>query len=109
MVVGVAAMPATVAAAAVARAAAHPVTQKPEKVAASRAPTASARHKAPVVVAMARTDHTRASAVRRARVAVAAVAVAVAVVDMAATAVETVAKIAVVATVLPSSEAPTMP
>ena len=105
MVVGVAAMPATVAAAAVARAAAHPVTQKPEKVAASRAPTASARHKAPVVVAMARTDHTRASAVRKARVAVAAVAV----VDMAATAVETVAKIAVVATVLPSSEAPTMP
>ena len=102
---GVAAMPATVAAAAVARAAAHPVTQKPEKVAASRAPTASARHKAPVVVAMARTDHTRASAVRRARVAVAAVAV----VDMAATAVETVAKIAVVAKVLPSSAAPTTP
>ena len=102
---GVAAMQATVAAVAVARAAAHPVTQKPVKVAASRAPTASARHKAPVVVAMARTDHTRASAVRRGRVAVAAVAV----VDMAATAVETVAKIAVVATVLPSSAAPTMP
>ena len=102
---GVAAMQATVAAVAVARAAAHPVTQKPVKVAASRARTASARRKAPVVVAMARTDHTRASAVRRARVAVAAVAV----VDMAATAVETVAKIAVVATVLPSSEAPTMP
>ena len=102
---GVAAMPATVAAVAVARAAAHPVTQKPVKAAASRAPTASARHKAPVVVAMARTDHTRASAVRRARVAVAAVAV----VDMAATAVETVAKIAVVAKVLPSSAAPTTP
>ena len=102
---GVAAMQATVAAVAVARAAAHPVTQKPEKVAASRAPTASARHKAPVVVAMARTDHTRASAVRKARVAVAAVAV----VDMAATAVGTVAKIAVVATVLPSSAAPTTP
>ena len=98
-------MPATVAAVAVARAAAHPVTQKPVKAAASRAPTASARHKAPVVVAMARTDHTRASAVRRARVAVAAVAV----VDMAATAVETVAKIAVVAKVLPSSAAPTTP
>ena len=96
---------ATVAAAAVARAAAHPVTQKPVKVAASRAHTASARHKAPVVVAMARTDHTRASAVRRARVAVAAVAV----VDMAATAVGTVAKIAVVAKVLPSSAAPTTP
>ena len=92
---GVAAMPATVAAAAVARAAAHPVTQKPEKVAASRAPTASARHKAPVVVAMARTDHTRASAVRRARVAV--------------TAVGAVAKIAVVAKVLPSSAVPTTP
>ena len=92
---GVAAMPATVAAAAVARAAAHPVTQKPEKVAASRAPTASARHKAPVVVAMARTDHTRASAVRRARVAVAAVGA--------------VAKIAVVAKVLPSSAVPTTP
>ena len=107
MVVGVAAMQATVAAVAVARAAAHPVTQKPVKVAASRAHTASARHKAPVVVAMARTDHTRASAVRRARVAVAAVAVAV--VDMAATAVETVAKIAVVAKVLPSSAAPTTP
>lgn len=88
-------MPATVAAAAVARAAAHPVTQKPEKVAASRAPTASARHKAPVVVAMARTDHTRASAVRRARVAV--------------TAVGAVAKIAVVAKVLPSSAVPTTP
>ena len=95
MVVGVAAMPATVAAAAVARAAAHPVTQKPEKVAASRAHTASARHKAPVVVAMARTDHTRVSAVRRARVAV--------------TAVGAVAKIAVVAKVLPSSAAPTTP
>ena len=92
---GVAAMPATVAAVAVARAAAHPVTQKPVKAAASRAPTASARHKAPVVVAMARTDHTRASAVRRARVAVAAVGA--------------VAKIAVVATVLPSSAAPTTP
>ena len=105
MVVGVAAMQATVAAVAVARAAAHPVTQKPVKVAASRAHTASARHKAPVVVAMARTDHTRASAVRKARVAVAAVAV----VDMAATAVETVAKIAVVAKVLPSSAAPTTP
>ena len=102
---GVAAMQATVAAVAVARAAAHPVTQKPVKAAASRAPTASARHKAPVVVAMARTDHTRASAVRKARVAVAAVAV----VDMAATAVETVAKIAVVAKVLPSSAAPTTP
>ena len=102
---GVAAMPATVAAVAVARAAAHPVTQKPVKAAASRAPTASARHKAPVVVAMARTDHTRASAVRRARVAVAAVAV----VDMAATVVGTVAKIAVVAKVLPSSAVPTTP
>lgn len=101
MVVDVAAMPATVA---VARAAAHPVTQKPVKVAASRAHTASARHKAPVVVAMARTDHTRVSAVRRARVAV-----AVAVVDMAATVVGTVAKIAVVAKVLPSSAAPTTP
>ena len=96
---------ATVAAAAVARAAAHPVTQKPVKVAASRARTASARHKAPVVVAMARTDHTRVSAVRRARVAVAVVAV----VDMAATVVGTLAKIAVVAKVLPSSAAPTTP
>ena len=102
---GVAAMQATVAAVAVARAAAHPVTQKPVKVAASRAHTASARHKAPVVVAMARTDHTRASAVRRARVAVAAVAV----VDTVATVVGTVAKIAVVAKVLPSSAAPTTP
>ena len=92
---GVAAMQATVAAVAVARAAAHPVTQKPVKVAASRAHTASARHKAPVVVAMARTDHTRASAVRRARVAV--------------TAVGAVAKIAVVAKVLPSSAVPTTP
>lgn len=80
------------------------MTQKPVKVAASRAHTASARHKAPVVVAMARTDHTRVSAVRRARVAV-----AVAVVDMAATVVGTVAKIAVVAKVLPSSAAPTTP
>lgn len=95
MVVGVAAMQATVAAVAVARAAAHPVTQKPVKVAASRARTASARRKAPVVVAMARTDHTRASAVRRARVAV--------------TAVGAVAKIAVVAKVLPSSAVPTTP
>lgn len=95
VVVGVAAMQATVAAVAVARAAAHPVTQKPVKVAASRARTASARRKAPVVVAMARTDHTRASAVRRARVAV--------------TAVGAVAKIAVVAKVLPSSAVPTTP
>ena len=93
---GVAAMPATVAAVAVARAAAHPVTQKPVKVAASRAHTASARHKAPVVVAMARTDHTRASAVRRARVAVVVVV----------TAVEIVVAIA---TALPSSAAPTTP